>query len=70
MKVILTTLAMFFFSLTSEACTMCSSKQATEVRALVFGDDFYNNLLSSVLPFVVFTGIIVFIYKGGKTIKT
>ncbi len=70
MKVILLTLSMLFFSLASEACTMCNSKQATDVRAIVFGDDFYKNLLFSILPFVVFTGIIVTIYKGGKTIKS
>jgi hypothetical protein len=70
MKVIMLALIMFLFSLSSEACTMCNSKQATDVRALVFGDDFYKNLFFTVLPFVVFTGIIVFIYKRGKTIKS
>jgi len=49
---------------------MCNSRQATDVRALVFGDDFYKNVVFSILPFVVFTGIIVLIYKSGKTIKS
>ncbi len=70
MKGIFLTLIMFFFSLISEACTMCNSRQATDVRALVFGDDFYKNVFFTVLPFIAFTGIIVFIYKSGKTIKS
>ncbi len=70
MKVILLTLITFFFSLISEACTMCNSRQATDVRALVFGDDFYKNVFFTVLPFIVFTSIIVLIYKSGKTIKS
>ncbi len=70
MKILLLTLAMFFFPCTSEACTMCDSKTATDVRAEVFGDDFYNNLFVIVLPFIMFTGIIVCIHKSGRTIKS
>lgn len=70
MKVILLTLTVLFFSLASKACTMCNSKQATGVRALVFGDNFYKNVFFTVLPFIAFTGIIVSIYKSGKTIKS
>jgi hypothetical protein len=70
MKVILLFLIMLFFTLPSEACTMCNSTQATEVRAVVFGDDFYKNIFFTVLAFIAFSAIVVYIYKNGKSIKS
>jgi isoprenylcysteine carboxyl methyltransferase (ICMT) family protein YpbQ len=69
MKVVLFILVIFFNSLTSLACTLCNSRQAADVRALVFGNDFYKNLFFSILPFVVFTVIIVIISRNNKSHK-
>lgn len=63
MKVILLTLTLLFFSLAGEACTLCNSKTATDVRAIVYGDDFVKNILFTIIPFLVFTVIILSIYN-------
>lgn len=69
MKPFLINIAVLLISLSGYACTLCNSKTAKDVRTLVFGEDFYSNLFISILPFIFFAGIIVFIYKGGRTIK-
>jgi hypothetical protein len=66
MKGLFLTIATLLFSLAGFACNTCNSKQAADVRALVFGDDFYVNVFYSVLPFVVFAGIVTWISKSGK----
>ena len=53
------------FALAGQACPFCNSKAAKEIRASLFGDDFSNNLLISVLPFIIFSAIIYLIYHGG-----
>ena len=69
MKVTLLTISILFFSLANKACTMCNSKQAIDVRALVFGEDFHKNVFFTVLPFLAFTVIVGFIYKSGERVK-
>ena len=66
MKILLLAIS-FFFSFNSNACTLCNSKTAAATRALIFDSNFYTNLFYTFLPFIAFAGIIVFIYKSGKT---
>lgn len=47
------------------ACPFCNSKSAREIRASLFGPDLPFNLLVTVLPFVIFYGIVYVIYHGG-----
>jgi hypothetical protein len=52
-------------SLAVHACTLCSSKTATAVRAAVFGPDLLVNLVITILPFAICSLIVYFIYHGG-----
>lgn len=44
------------------ACTLCNSTRAEQVRAAVFGPDFWLNAGLTVLPFVICLGITALIY--------
>ena len=52
-------------SLAVHACTLCNSKTAKDIRASFSGPDFSFNLLVTILPFIVFSVIVYFIYYGG-----
>lgn len=61
--------AFIFLLLTSTAayaCPLCHSSTAKKVRASLFGPDLLYNLVVTVVPFAIFTLIILFIYHGGR----
>ncbi len=61
----LVTVFLLFCSYSASACPFCDSKTATEIRASLFGLDFFYNLAASTLPFVAFYAILLVIYKSG-----
>jgi hypothetical protein len=54
----------------SSACPFCNTQTAAEIRASLFGPDFFYYLMASLLPFLIFVIIILLIYKGGYKTKT
>ena len=44
------------------ACTLCHTDQAQELRAAVFGSDFWPNLAISLLPFVILVAIAMLVH--------
>ena len=48
----------------ANACTLCHTDTARQVRAIVFGDGFGANLFFMALPFVVFGGVAALVYGG------
>jgi hypothetical protein len=46
------------------ACTLCHSEAAENVRAAIFGPNFWQNVGLTVLPFLVFVAIVACIYPG------
>ncbi len=48
-------------------CPFCKSETAAEIRASIFGANFFFNLVVSLLPFVILYIVTIVIYKTGKT---
>jgi hypothetical protein len=69
MKILSFLLLLLASGFAAHACTLCNSKTATAVRASVFGPDLPFNLFITVLPFVICSVIVYFIYRGGFTKK-
>jgi hypothetical protein len=46
----LSTLALLFVAAPAWACTLCHSRTAEDVRAAVFGADFWSNCTALILP--------------------
>jgi uncharacterized membrane protein len=69
MKITLLLLLFFASSGAAYACTLCNSKTATAVRAAVFGPNLLYNLAITILPFIICSLIVYFIYHGGITKK-
>jgi hypothetical protein len=65
MKVFLIVL-FFLYSWTTEACPFCSTKTAGEIRTSLFGPDIFFNIGATLLPFVIFFCVAVFIYYGSS----
>jgi hypothetical protein len=47
------------------ACTLCHSDLAREVRAAVFGHDFWLNVAVSVVPFAILAAIATLVHGRG-----
>ena len=48
----------------TQACPVCDSEAGKDVRRGLFNEDFGKNLLMTVLPFPIFSGIVALIYYG------
>ena len=46
------------------ACTLCYSETAQKVRAAIFGDDLWQNIGLTSLPFLVVLLIVALVYLG------
>ena len=47
-------------------CTLCHSDTARAVRAAVLGNDFYQNLGMTTLPFFILIALAAFIHGGSS----
>ncbi|GEM_PF-7116001 len=54
----------FFIPSITLACSLCTTKTGTEVRAAIFNHNFLLNLFSLFLPFIFFIVIAFVIYYG------
>jgi len=45
------------------ACTLCHSRIAEEVRAIVLAHDFWSNIAALLLPFPIFGAAILFVRR-------
>jgi len=68
MKIIFLILSLII-SVAGQACSFCNSKTAKEIRASLFGPDLPFNLFIIILPFIIFSPIVYFIYHGGFPVK-
>lgn len=50
----------------ARACTLCHTEMAHAVRAAVFGDDFYRNMLVCSLPGIILIGLAAIVHGGTK----
>ncbi len=64
MKIILIIFSLII-SVAGQACPLCNSKTAKEIRASLFGPDLPFNLFITILPFIICFAIIYLIYHGG-----
>lgn len=46
----------------ASACPLCHTETARQIRAAIFGPDFWFNVGVTILPFVLFLGITALIY--------
>jgi hypothetical protein len=69
-RVALQTVLPFFASL-AYSCPVCHTRVGEQIRAGIFNDAFGWNLLTIVLPFPVFAGVVAAIYftKPSRQIK-
>jgi hypothetical protein len=66
-------LLLMFISTISFACPFCNTQSASEIRASLFGPDFLLYMVAILLPFIIFTIIILILLnrtKINKQIKT
>lgn len=56
-KSVLLNLLLLFITTAAEACPMCSSPRAVQVRNYLFGPDLPFNLFALLLPFLIFAAI-------------
>jgi hypothetical protein len=69
-RVALQTVLPFFASL-AYGCPVCHTRVGEQIRAAIFNDSFGWNLLTIILPFPVFAGVVAAIYftKPSRHIK-
>ena len=48
-------------------CPLCHTETARQIRAAIFGPDFWFNVGVTLLPFVVFLGITALIYGNPRS---
>ncbi len=66
---ILFLISSLIISVAAQACPFCNSKTAKEMRVSLFGPDLPVNLFITILPFIIFSLIVYFIYYGGFPAK-
>jgi hypothetical protein len=57
------------FAFSATACPLCHTQTGNNVRAALFGPDFWFNVGVTVLPFPIFLAITALIYFGGSEAK-
>jgi hypothetical protein len=51
------------------ACPLCSRGTGLQVRSGIFGPDFAFNLVVTLLPFVIFLGLVGLVHRGFRSQK-
>jgi hypothetical protein len=58
------------FVLPASSCPVCQTDTGAAVRRGIFNDDFGFNLFVTILPFLVFYGVVALVHSGAPSRRT